>query len=225
MQLTIATSTALDGSMKSTDRNFASVLPARTDFLQKHAINPASVTLVQVTYGGEDFCRFRTLSDNDKGDGITRDASIEADALVVTDPSHALILPLADCVGAVIHDPTKDILMVSHLGRHNLEQFAGTKCIEYLVDKHQVNPQDLTVWLSPAAGKENYPLYTFDNRSLHDVATEQLLTSGILKENISVSSIDVTVDQNYFSHSQFLKGNRTTDGRFAIVAMMRPDAT
>ena len=124
-----------------------------------------------------------------------------------------------------MHDPIKDILMVSHLGRQNLEQLAGTKCIQYLADQYQVNPQDLTVWLSPAAGKENYPLYTFDNRSLHDVATEQLLTSGILKENVSVSPIDVTVDQNYFSHSQFLKGNRTTDGRFAIVAMMRPDAT
>jgi copper oxidase (laccase) domain-containing protein len=220
MQVIIANSTAADGSMKSIDRNFASVLPTRTAFLQKHEIDPADTALVQVTYGGDDFCRFRTLSDNDKGDGITRDATIEADALVVTNSDHALFLPLADCIGAVIHDPIKNILMVSHLGRHNLEQFAGTKCIQYLVDQHQVDPKDLTVWLSPAAGKENYPLYAFDNRSLHDVATEQLLAGGVLHDNITVSPIDSSVDQNYFSHSQFLKGNRETDGRFAVVAIM-----
>jgi len=29
------------------------------------------------------------------------------------------------------------------------------------------------------------------------------------------------VDEIYFSHSQFLKGNRETDGRFAIAAVQR----
>lgn len=220
MSLIIATSTVSDESMKSIDRNYASVLSARTAFLQINDIDPADTTLVQVTYDTDDFCRFQTLINDDRGDGITRQATIEADALVVTEPGHALFLPLADCIGAVIHDPIKNILMVSHLGRHNLEQFAGTKCIEYLTKNHGIDPQDLSVWLSPAAGKENYPLYTFDNRGLHEVAVEQLINAGVLKDKITASPIDSSVDQNYFSHSQYLKGARDTDGRFAIVAVI-----
>lgn len=221
MSLLIANSIITDGSMKSVDRNYASVLPVRTAFLQKYSIDPHHSTLVQVTYGGDDYCRFKTLTSRDIGDGVVRQATIEADALVVTEPNLALFLPLADCIGAVIHDPVKDILMVSHLGRHNLEQYSGTKCVHYLIDQHAVNPNDLTVWLSPAAGKISYPLYSFDNRGLHEVAIEQLIASGIPSNNIEVSDIDSASDKNYFSHSQFLKGNRETDGRFAIVATMQ----
>ncbi|MDB5177285.1 MAG: Protein of hypothetical function [Candidatus Saccharibacteria bacterium] len=216
----VFTSTVADGSMKAPDRNFETVLETRTAFLQKNNVQPNDTTLVHITYDSDDFCRYQTLNDSDKGDGMTRPSTIIADALVVSNPGHALFLPLADCVGAVIHDPTKNILMVSHLGRHNLEQFGGTKCIEYMVKNHGVNPADLTVWLSPAAGIENYPLYSFDNRSLHDVSIEQLAAAGIPAQNITASPIDSAADLNYFSHSQFLKGNRETDGRFVVVAQL-----
>ena len=221
MSVFTAVSTVSDGSMKSTDQNFASVLPTRTTFLHKNSLDPADTTLVQVTYGGDNYCRYRTLSNDDVGNGITRQATIESDALVVTQPGHALFLPLADCIGAVIHDPTKNILMLSHLGRHNLEQYGGTKCIEYLVNHHNVNTSDLTVWLSPAAGSDSYPLYAFDNRGLHEVAIEQIINAGVLDENISVSPINSASDSNYFSHSQFLKGTRESDGRFAVVALLQ----
>jgi len=216
-----ATSTVADGSMKSPDRNFATVLSTRTTFLQQHDIDARDTTLVQVVYETDDFCRYVTLTDEDKGDGITRTATIAADALVVTQPGHALFLPLADCIGAVIYDQAKNILMLSHLGRQNLEQVGGTKCIEYLQEKHGVDPQKLSVWLSPAAGKEFYPLYAFNNRSLHDVATEQLTAAGIPRGHITASPIDSAADDNYFSHSRYLKGDRPTDGRHAVVALLR----
>lgn len=206
--------------MKSPNQDFQSVLSARTAFLQSNDIELDNTTLVRVAYDATDFCRFLTLSDANRGDGITHPASIVADALVVTKPGHALFLPLADCIGAVIHDPIQNILMVSHLGRHNLEQVGGTKCIEYLIKQHGVDPKKLTVWLSPAAGKDSYPLYAFDNRSLHEIATEQLMKAGVPAKNLTVSLIDSATDTNYYSHSQFLHGNRQTDGRFAIVAIM-----
>jgi copper oxidase (laccase) domain-containing protein len=130
-------------------------------------------------------------------------------------------LPLADCIGAVLYDPDTSVLMVSHLGRHNVEQGGGSKSVQYLVKNHDVNPKNLKVWLSPAAGKTNYPLHAFDNRGLHEIATEQLITAGIVPENIDTSRIDTTTDTTYFSHSEFLKGHRDTDGRFAVVAVMR----
>lgn len=219
--LLIATSTVADGSMKSPDQNYATVLPARTAFLSKSTIVPKDVTLVQVTYRGDDYCRYATLAEQQKGDGITYPSSIESDALVVTQPGHALFLPLADCVGAAIHDTKQDILMLSHLGRHNLEQFGGARCIGYLMQHHHSQLADLAVWLSPAAGKASYPLYAFENRSLHDVAIEQLTNAGVSIDKIAASPIDSATDEHYFSHSQYLKGLRQSDGRFAVVAMMQ----
>lgn len=219
--LYFATSTVQDGSMKSPNRSYKTVLAARQKFLKKHDIKTNDTTLVQVTYETDDFCRYFTLTDADKGDGITRAPTYAADALVTTTSGHALFLPLADCIGAVIHDTKQNILMVSHLGRQNLEQLSGTKCVQYIIDTHGSNPSDITVWLSPAAGRKAYPLYSFDNRSLHDVAVEQLKAAGIPSKNITVSPIDSAADENYYSHSQFLKGNRHTDGRHAVVAMLR----
>lgn len=216
----IFTSTVRDGSMKSVDKNYKSVVATRTRFLHGNALSEHDTTLVQLTYGGNNYCRYATLSETDKGDGITRDATIVADALITTTANHALFLPLADCIGAVIHDPVHNVLMLSHLGRHNLEQSGGTKSIDYLVEKFGSNPKMLTVWLSPAAGGGNYPLYTFNNRSMHEVVTEQLCRGGIQLENITPSNIDTTKDPHYFSHSEFLKGTRDTDGRFAVVAVM-----
>jgi copper oxidase (laccase) domain-containing protein len=220
MSLSIACSTTSDGSMKPLDGSFASVLPARQSFLEKNGMHPVDTTLVRLIYEGKDYTRYSTVSQDEKGAGIVCETPLINDGLVVTEPGHALFLPLADCIGAVIHDPTKNTLMLSHLGRHNLEQYGGTKSIEYLVKEHGVNPKDLTIWLSPAAGKEYYPLYAFDNRSLHDVATEQLIAAGVRPEAIERSPIDSAADPRYYSHSQFLKGHRPDDSRFAVAAML-----
>lgn len=221
MSLHIFTSTVADGSMKSPDMNFMTVLPERTAFLQEHSISPDDTTLLQLIYETDDFRRYASLTPKDKGDGITRRASIISDALVVTRPNHAILLPLADCIGAVIHDPAHNVMMVSHLGRHNLEQNGGVESIRYLTHQYDSKPEQLTVWLSPAAGAQNYPLYSFNNRGLHDVAMEQLVSAGVLAHTITASPIDTTIDTQYFSHSQFLQKNRPSDGRFAVVAMLR----
>lgn len=219
--LSIFTSTHTDGSMKIQGTNDADrVRKARQSFLASHDIATKDTTLVHITYGGNDYTRYHTIGDEAKGDGLVSSITFESDGLVVTKPGHALFLPLADCIGAVLYDSTNNVLMVSHLGRHNLEQFGGQTSVEFLVKHHGVDPEDLTVWLSPAAGGDSYPLFAFNNRSLHDVAIEQLLVAGVLSENITASPIDVANDRNYYSHSQFLKGSRTDDGRFVIVAMM-----
>ena len=222
MQLALYTSTVADGSMKPLNKNdVARTAQAREAFLQTQHIQPSDTTCVRLEYGSNNYCRYQTVDDLYRGDGITRPSSLIVDGLVATKPGHVLFLPLADCIGAVLHDPIKNILMVSHLGRHNLEQFGGTKSVEYLVDEHGVDPKNLIVWLSPAAGSEHYPLFAFENRSMHDVAAEQLLKASVASQHITSSTIDTTKDESYYSHSEFLKGNRSTDGRFAIVAIMR----
>lgn len=222
--LKIFASTVADGSMKPLNKeDVLRTTQAREKFLQSNDIEPSNTTCVHLEYDGDDYCRYQTVDGSFKGDGITHPSSVIVDGLVVTEPGHALFLPLADCIGVVLQDPTKQLLMVSHLGRHNLEQFGGIKSVEYLIENHGTNPKNLTVWLSPAAGVDNYPLFGFENRSLHDVAVEQFLKAGVSNENITSSPIDTTKDTTFYSHSEFLKANRQEDGRFAIVAVLRPD--
>ena len=190
-------------------------------FLQSSGTRIDQTVLVKVEYNSDNFCRYFTTSVSQAGDGMTKASSVIADALFTTERDLALFLPIADCVAAVLYDANNNVLGLAHLGRHNLEQVGGKKVIEYMLNQFLSMPADINVWLSPAAGKLNYPLFSFDNRSLHDVAIEQLQSAGIPTANIQADARDTTTDETFFSHSEFLKGNRQTDGRQAVVCMLR----
>jgi copper oxidase (laccase) domain-containing protein len=193
----------------------------RLSFLSDVGIDIAQTTLVGITYATDDFTKYRTVEADDKGRGMTSGEALErADALVTNTPDHALFLPLADCVGAILYDEDAHVLMVSHLGRHSIEQEGALKSVQYLVDHFGVDSARLKVWLSPGVGKESYPLHNFEGKGLHEVIEAQLARAGVIETNIENACIDTAKDVQYFSHSEYLKGNETDSGRFAIVAMM-----
>jgi hypothetical protein len=223
MKLLVAISTVADGDMliNDSDENSDKIVQNRSNFLSSKGINISDTTCVKIRYDSNDYCRYRIINTSEKGKGMLDNNIFTADALVVNSPNHALFLPLADCVGAVFFDQTKNILMLSHIGRHSIEQNGGYKSVEFLTNNLDCDPNSLQVWLSPAPGKDNYPLFEFENRSFKDVIFEQLLSASVALKNIHDNPIDNTHDHRYFSHSEFIKGNRQTDGRYAIVAMMQ----
>lgn len=182
----------------------------RENFLSAVGMPPETATTFYATFDTDDFCRYHVASSGVQA-GI--------DACVTSDANHAILVPLADCTGAVLYDPDHDVLMVSHLGRHSTEQFGGIKSVEYLQTQYDTNPSRLLVWLSPSPNQTAYPLWKFDHKSFRDVLTTQLQDAGVNAANIEVSNIDTATDHEYYSHSEFLKGNRQTDGRYAIAAM------
>lgn len=192
----------------------------RRKFLEMNNVSPEKSVLVQLSYNSDDFCRYDVVDALATGEGITRDGRV-ADGLATQAKNLALFLPLADCIGAVLYDPDYQALMLSHLGRHNLEQNGGQKSVEFMRQAFGTNPARLEVYFSPSAGAENYPLFDFDNKSLAEVAINQLCAGGARRENIKLSPVDTTTNENYFSHSEYKKGHRKTDGRFAIMAMMQ----
>lgn len=218
----VAVASIEDGAMNFKGYNPEVIRENRTAFLDQVGIDPTAATLVQVTYDDTtNFTRYKVVEEEQAGEGVLEPISnTEADALVATRPEQALFLPLADCVGAVMYDPINAILMVSHLGRHSVEQRGGLKSIEYLTQEFDSQPSSLLVWLSPAAGKQNYPLLALQNKGLHEAVVEQLILAGVDPSNIEVSQVDTTENPDYYSHSEFLKGEQPDDGRFAIVAMM-----
>lgn len=222
-KLIVALSSAVDGNMsKRVDDSDETVDESRRKFLSRQMIAMQATVLCRVTYDREDFTRYQVIRASDKGRGMLAgtEATI-ADGIATDEKRIALFLPLADCTGAVFFDHKQLVLMVSHLGRHSNEQYGARKSVEFMQDKFGSKPENLLVWLSPAPNGTDYPIWKRDNKSSHEVVREDLLAVGIDPENLQISRIDTATDQKYFSHSEYLRGNRETDGRYAIVAMMR----
>lgn len=226
--LIVATSTVADGSMYNRHNpSDQDVIHNRKTFL-KHLnipfesttrVNPD--TLERATIKHEtNWCHYVQV-DSSSPSGMEDNEVIACDALITTQPGHALFLPVADCVGTVLCDPTKHLLMVAHLGRHSLEQNGGFKSVQFLVDTYGSKAADIRVWLTPAPGQQAFPIWALDNRGMKEVMFEQLQTAGIKRENITDNPADTSTDKTYFSYSEFLKGNRAIDGDHAIVAMMQ----
>lgn len=214
-------STLTDGSM-SKAVSAEERLRNRTRFLASNGLHPEQTILVHLSYDSRDYKRYLTVGAEQAGDGITQEPSFISDALFTTERNVAFLLPIADCVAAVLYDPAIPALGLAHLGRHNLEQNGGSGVVGYMSSEFGTEPAKLQVWLSPAAGRTNYPLYNFDNRSLHEVTIDQLMSAGVQLENITVDNRDTTLESGLFSHSEFLKGNRASDGRQAVICMMKP---
>ena len=129
-------------------------------------------------------------------------------------------MPLADCIGAVLYDEEHGVLMMSHLGRHSLEHNGGVKSVSYLEENYNSNPAKLKVWLSAAVSKESYKIYALDHKGMKEVAFEQFKQAGVVLENIAEITDETDLHPDYYSHSQYLKGETTENGRHAFVAAM-----
>jgi copper oxidase (laccase) domain-containing protein len=222
MSIIVSTSKVIDGNMLDpNNKSDPEIIKNRKIFLRKNGIDINKTTRVSTIYEGDNFRRYYEAKSEHMGSGMFDEKVETSDAIITTDLNHALFLPIADCIGAVIYDPKKQILMLSHLGRHALEQNGGFESVKFLMNNYQSKPSDLRVWLTPAPGPKSYPMHSFDNRSIKDVAYEQLMAAGISLDSITDDKTDTSESTDYFSHSEFLKGNRPMDGRFAIVAMMR----
>ena len=216
-----AISSKADGNMKFGIASDADAEKNRREFLRSAGLDIARTTLVGITYDTDDFAKYRMVAEGEKGAGMLAGTEVlHADALVTDRPGHALFLPLADCVGVILYDPSRGILMVSHVGRHSVEIDGARRSVKYLADQFGTNPAELKIWLSPGVGKATYPLHRFGGKSLQEVIISQLKMAGVLEENIEKSDIDTAASENYYSHSEYLKGN-DDHGRFAIVAEMR----
>lgn len=216
----IALSTTADGSLRASLAPESEIHDAATyEFLAKHHVAAEHAVLLRLSYDTDDFCRYHEVSNDEAGSGFTKPQHTVADGLVTRRRSIALFLPIADCIGAVLYHPPTRTLMLSHLGRHNLEQEGGAKSVEHLT-QFGVDPSELLVYLGPAASGEHYPLFAFDNRSLHDVAIEQLTNARVPRGNIAVDTRDTVTDPDFFSHSAALRGEKQS-GRHALTCQIR----
>lgn len=226
--LRTALSTVADGSMLNRhDDSDARVVENRRRFLSAQRMKFETTTRLATNMLERatvlldtDYCRYAILSEENVGDAMFDRGTIVADALVTTRTNEAIILPVADCVGAVLYDPQHGVLMVSHLGRHSLEQQGALRSVEFLTKHFGSNPRTIQVRLTPAPGKAFYQIWALDNKGMKEATLEQLASAGIRREHISDDSRDTVTDTTFYSYSEFLKGNRNEDGDHMIAAVM-----
>lgn len=222
-RLIVAHSTVADGSMLNrNDPGDPKVFANRERWLESVGVPIEQTYRIGMTYDGvTNFCRYREVSPNEIPANMYDKDNEVADALVTTKPGEAIFLPIADCIGVVLFDEINGVLMLSHLGRQSLEQHGGIRSVEYLVKNYGTDPAQLKLWLSAAIGKDLYKIYALEHKGMKEALYEQLDTAGVDRANIQDTDHDTGTHENYYSHSEFLKGNRPTNGRHAIVAMMK----
>ena len=129
-----------------------------------------------------------------------------SDGLVTKYREIGILLPLADCLGAVVYSKKQGLVGLLHAGRHNIEQNGPALFIQYLVDNFSTDPAELKLYFSPYA--ISYQITKLHNQTMQEAAMEQFIKSGVLIENIIDPGIDTTIDGNYPSSSMGDKINR-----------------
>lgn len=222
-KLQVIISTTADGSMYNRNDHLDAVVYAnREALLAQLDVDASQTTRVKVNYDRDSFTHIWQLVPTDKGRGMLNEDVEVSDAIVTTEPNHALFLPIADCVGASIYDPEHHALMVAHWGRHSLEQQGAVKCIQFFKDTYGSDASKLQVQLTPAPAKEHYPIWKLDNKGMKEATFEQLAVAGIARSQVTDNDADTVTDDRYYSYHAFLKGDNKKDGDYAIVAVMKP---
>ena len=228
--LIVATSRVSDGNMYNrNDMADPETIKNKEAFLARHGITMEQTTRLHISplkrdkeLGETNWCRYREVTEEEKGAGMRSASSDEmiADAIITRTNGHALMLPIADCIGTVFYDPIQHVLMLSHLGRQSLEQQGAINSVKHLVKSYGSNPADIKVWMTPSASKEVYPIWALDNKGMKEVAFEQLAAAGIAPENITDNPAETDKDPEYYSYTNLYNGRTDVDGDHMIIAMM-----
>ncbi|MGA2297735.1 MAG: peptidoglycan editing factor PgeF [FCB group bacterium] len=155
------------------------------------------------------------------------------DGMICAESEIFLCVSIADCCAILIYDPINEIISAIHSGWTGTKLKIVPKAINILKNKFNSNPQDLLVYLSPAASGDRYEVgwevaqhfpnsikkslnekFLFDNRNEIKL---QLIECGVPPQNIETSEVCTISDLDY--HSFRRDGNKS--GRMAAFICMK----
>ncbi len=238
--LIVAVSSLEDGNMKfgvlGAGTSDEQVAANRRRFLEAAGMSADNCVAIRVSYDRDDYLCYRAVGPAERGQGMFGDDAARcpvSDGLATGTPGLALFLPLADCVGAVLHDPRRRVVMLSHLGRHSAVQDGAAASLDFMRQTYGCEPADIAVWLSPSAAQSSYRMDYFDKKDQPDwrpfcqegddgvyldlggFVRQQLIAGGVREQAIVSTGVDTATDPEYPSHV------RGDPARFAVAAMLR----
>ena len=223
-------SIAKGGGEPATPGNLAN----RKRLLSENGFPVDNATVLYVTYADD-----RTYQQVDMVTSDNRGKDIQTDALYTTEPDTPLLLPVADCIATVVHDPKTDMLGLLHLGRHASVAGLIEKFAEEVNKKLKSDPINWRLWMSPSIQRASHQQKYFEWEDTEewsrfvvklngDVLVDlpahnkaHFINLGVLPKNIQISDIDTYLDERYFSHRAATVGGKPEkQGRMMAVAMM-----
>jgi len=229
-KLLIESSTLADGNMSFRFGDTQSVVQNRSNFLNKHGIGWEEHVCMRCNHSKEIIAVNRDTQ-------ADKNQMTDAEVLVTQEKGRTLMLLTADCLPVVFHDYATQTLALAHYSRETIAAHLPEKTVSFLSENFSVQPADLEIHIGPHIGPASYkfplplahakPAIKPFIREVNDHAeidlvaacNHQLITQGIIKENISVSSVDTYTSVDYFSHLRS-KNKNLPDGRFATITSM-----
>ena len=218
-QIEVAISDIADGSMRYFGNGEEDTIIKNQQKLAKSiSLNSDQIARIRTVYEGRNnYTDYYEVTNENLADYSIKNPESKiaiSDGLVTKDRKIGILLPLADCLGAVVYAEGQGVIGLLHAGRHNIEQNGPELFIKFLVENYSINPNELKLYFSPYA--ISYRITILGNKTMRDATMEQFIKSGILKDNIIDPGIDTIFSNNYPSSSM---GDRIN--RFAVAIRMR----
>lgn len=228
----VRVSSRSDGTMldRAVGVHNPAVVTNRTKFTDENGVSYGDVVYQRIVY--DEHQTYDHIENVDDSSTCKFVDEVRADALVTSTPGVGLLLPVADCVAAVVYDPIDKRVALAHLGRHSTLAGLMNKVINHMAALGS-NTADLIIWMAPSVQRNSYRMEYFDHiddSRWRDYCDErdggiyldlpgynraQAIEAGVLPENIDVSRVDTAKDPEYFSHSQ-----GDTTGRFGVLVKL-----
>jgi YfiH family protein len=157
----------------------------------------------------------------------------EADGLITNLKGLMILVKVADCAGVLLYDKAKNAIGAIHSGWRGTQQQIVKKAIDLMKTKYSSNSNDILAFISPCASGDVYEVgeevavhfpesvqkqkngkYLFDNKNEIRL---QLLSSGLIHENIEISDICTIQNQDYHS----FRRDKEKSGRMAAFIMLK----
>lgn len=185
-----------------------------TNFLEQKT----KIALMRPTYDRTEYNKIVRIDEKSDFLKPNFEPMIIADALTTNTLGVSLILPIADCLGVTLYDPTNNASAIAHMGRHATIDNLLPKLVQHMTKEYGTEPGDLLAYLSPSIKKSHYFMEYWEHKDdpnwqnfyeeknevfyldLPGFNKQRLIESGVIEKNIEVSTVNTAADSNYGSH-------------------------
>ncbi|WKZ25929.1 MAG: peptidoglycan editing factor PgeF [bacterium] len=141
------------------------------------------------------------------------------DGLITNLKNITLLIQTADCVPITLIDPVRKVVGVVHAGWRGSEKEIVKNAINLMINEFESDKKDIKIKIGPAIDKDNFIVRNDVKNKFKDyedyfekisedqwkfdlvgVNIKQMLSLGILEENIENSKISTYLNKNYPSY-------------------------
>lgn len=157
----------------------------------------------------------------------------ESDAMITNCRGLALVVSVADCAAILLYDTKSKVIAGIHSGWQSTALNIVGKTIEKMIREYECQVENLIAFISPCAGGDKYEVETdvakffpnsikkiSDGKFLLNLKNEvfnQLITKGVIPQNIEISDICTISDNRFHSYRR----DNESSGRMGAYIMMK----